>query len=82
MKVLDVAGTGLKAVKDAAAAVAKALGAPRPVDRAAVDELRRRADVNARAAVARAEREAALFGSSRWLARRPGWLRVEGRGRT
>jgi molybdopterin-biosynthesis enzyme MoeA-like protein len=78
MKILDVAGTGVKAVKGAAAAVAKALGAPRPADRVAAEELRRRAEVNARAAAARAQREAMMFGGSRWLNRRPGWL---GRGR-
>ena len=78
MKLLDVAGTGVRAVKDAAAAVARAVAGPRPVGPDAREELRRRADVNARAAEARAEREAALFGTSRWLARRPGWL---GRGR-
>jgi hypothetical protein len=78
MKLLDVAGSGAKAVKDAALALAKAVATTRPVNRDAAEELRRRADVNARAEAARAEREATLFGSSRWLARRPGWL---GRGR-
>jgi hypothetical protein len=78
MKLLDVAGTGAKAVKDAALAIAKVVATSRPVNRDAAHELRRRADVNARAEAARAEREAAIFGSSRWLGRRPGWL---GRGR-
>lgn len=72
MKALDVVGTGVKA---AVAAVAAALApAPKAPSRDAVEELRRRARINAEAAVARAEREAALFGSSRWVARRPGRL--------
>ena len=58
------------------ATVAEAIapGAPSKPSREAVEELRRRADVNARAQAARAEREAEMFGSSRWLRRRAGWL--------
>jgi hypothetical protein len=74
MKLLDVVGTGAKVVKDAAAAVARAVAGPGPVGPWAREELRRRADVNATAAAARADREAAMFGGSRWLRRRPGWL--------
>jgi hypothetical protein len=78
MKVLDYAGAGLKAAKGAVSAVAKAVIPRRPVDPVAAEELRRRAEVNARGDAIRAEREAAFFDSSRWLSRRPGWL---GRGR-
>jgi hypothetical protein len=71
MKILDIANTGLKT---AAKAVARAVARPRPVDPTARDELRRRADLAARTDAARAEREATLFGSSRWLAWRSNWL--------
>ena len=73
MKLLDVAGTGIKAAVAAAAAMLpKAKSAP--VSPEAREEMRRRAAVNARAEAARRDREAMLFGSSRWLGRRPDWL--------
>lgn len=71
MKALDVLGTGVKA---AAKAVATALAPSAPPSREALEELRRRADVNARAAANRDEREAEMFGTSRWLRRRSHWL--------
>lgn len=79
MKVLDVAGTGLaKAAKAIAAPIAKVLAAPAPAGalaRDADDELRRRAEINARGAQVRAGHEEAIFGSrSGWLPRRAGWL--------
>jgi hypothetical protein len=73
VKALDVLGTGIRATAKAlAAAVAPApLRKPSPE---ALEELRRRADVNARAAANRDEREAEMFGTSRWLRRRSHWL--------
>jgi hypothetical protein len=73
VKTLDVLGTGVKA---AAKAIASAVrpAAPAKPSREAVEELRRRGVVNAAAAESRARMEQEIFGSSRWLGRRPGWL--------
>jgi hypothetical protein len=77
MKILDVAGTGLKVVKAAAVAVAKAIRplAMSPRSQDAAEELRRRAEINARGAELRAARDREFFGRSRWVNARPGWLR-------
>ena len=48
-------------------------------DEWANDELRRRAEANARGAEARATLDAALFGRARWVNAGPGWLH-RGRG--
>lgn len=69
MKGLDVTGTGKRPTEPGAPARAAA----KP-SRDAVHELRRRADVNARAEAARAAAEAELFGSRSWVPRRRGWL--------
>ena len=75
MKILDVAGTGLKKAAGAVVARVSAAVAPgRRRSREADEEVRRRAEINARGDALRAAREAALFGESRWLGRRPGWL--------
>lgn len=75
MKILDVAGTGIKKAAGAAAARVTAALAPAPGrSREADEELRRRAEINARGAAQRAARDEALFGATRWLGRRPGWL--------
>lgn len=70
MKVLDVIGTGVKAVARTVIASASS-----PVNRAAADERRRRAEVNAAAERRRAEAGRQIFGDGgRWLSPRPGWL--------
>ena len=78
MKLLDVAGTGVKvaaaAAKALAAPVVKAFAARPPQSPEAAAELRYRAEVNARAERMRDERERALFGAGRWMPRRRGWL--------
>jgi hypothetical protein len=71
VKALDVLGTGVKA---AARAVAAVVAPPAALGPDAVEELRRRADANARTEEQRAAREAELFGSGRWLRRRSNWL--------
>lgn len=71
MKALDVLGTGVKA---AVKAVAAAMAPPGVPSREATEELRRRADVNAKAAADRLDHEAEMFGTSRWLRRKAGWL--------
>lgn len=72
MKALEVVA---KAVKTVAAAVTGS--APeKQRSRHAIEELRRRAEVNARGAAIRAE----LTGGGRWLGGRgPGWLSKRGR---
>jgi hypothetical protein len=72
VKVLDVAGTGIKAAVAAAQKLVAPAAAVRSRD--AEEELRRRASVNAEAARRRAEREAELFGTGAWVPRRSGWL--------
>ena len=74
MKTLDYVGEKVKA---AVATVSKAMaaGAAKPArSRDAQEELDRRASVNARAAAIRADREAAIFGHSRWLPPTSNWL--------
>lgn len=74
MKTLDVLGTGVrKAAKALAAVVAPSAARPWRSPEAE-QELRRRAEVNARGEATRAALEAELFGGGRWLNRRPGWL--------
>lgn len=74
MKALDVLGTGVKATAKAIIAAASPAVQRKPSPEA-LEELRRRATVDARAAAARADREAELFGTpSQWLRHRPGWL--------
>jgi hypothetical protein len=68
MKLLDVVGTGAKAVKAAVAAVVAP--APRP-SRMAKEELERRAQINAQAEAERARRARILDEA---LADRPSWL--------
>lgn len=70
MKLLDVLGTGKRGPKKPMAAAVTSGTRNREAD----DELRRRAEVNARGAAARAAREEALFGRRGWIPRRPGWL--------
>ena len=77
MKLLDVVGTGAKAVKAAVAAIVTP--APRR-SREAKEELERRAEINARAQVERARRarilDEALDDRPSWLGpRRRHWLR-------
>lgn len=75
MKTFDVLSSGISAAKAAVQKAAAAVAGRAPkLSREAQEELRRRAEVNARADAARAEQEAAIFGTSRWLPRRPGWL--------
>jgi hypothetical protein len=71
VKALDVLGTGVKA---AARAVASVMAPPAVLGPDALEELRRRADANARTEAERAERADELFGSGRWLRRRSNWL--------
>lgn len=79
MKPRDYIGAGAKAVKAAASAavsaVVKTVPEPAALSRDARDELRRRAEINARGAAARAEMQAALFGRTRWMGGRgAGWM--------
>lgn len=77
MKTLEVLGAGVR--KAAQAVVAAVAPTARPQrSREAEEELRRRAEVNARGDARRAALEAELFGGGRWLARRPGWLNRRG----
>lgn len=76
MKTLDFKAIPA-AIAQAAVAVKAAVSRKpaKPTNRDAADELRRRAEVNARGAAARGDLDRALFGGrSSWIPARPGWL--------
>jgi len=76
MKILE---TARKTVRKAANAVVQAIASdPAKPRNPFFSDDERRAEVNARGAARRAEREDAvdaMFGRSRWIPRRRGWLR-------
>jgi hypothetical protein len=74
VKPLDVLETAAKKVAD----VVLGPVAQAPRSAAAEEELRRRAEVNARGAATRAELWAGLLGGRRWIRRRPGWFGKRG----